>query len=216
VLYQLAHPGNLLGIVVALVIGLLAHDAAQTLVAAGLGDDTARRAGRLTARAAQRLDPFGAVAAVITGWGWGSPVPVDERWRGRRYRMAAALAIGPLTFVVLALVAVLALRTAEPGDAFGFGFLRYLGVTFAALAIVSVLPLPPLDGGRIMLLLAPQTLGWQKARYQLVDRNVGVAAALAIVLLPRLFPGLPGIIEQLYPPLLNGLWSLVGGSGVLA
>jgi len=212
VLYQLATPAALAGILVALAIGLVVHDAAQTFAAQALGDRSARAAGRAAAGLGRRLEPFGAVAAVIAGYGWGSPVPMDSRWRARRWRLAGALAAGPLAYLLLALVGVALLRPVGGGQASLTTFLVSLALTWGAQFIVSLLPLPPLDGGRIMLALAPPTLGWQKARYQLEDRNLGVATALAVVLLPRLFQGLAGadVVRQLAPQVLRGLGRLVG------
>lgn len=216
-LYQLRHVGALLGIVVALLVGLLAHDAAQTVVAGAGGDRTPREQGRLRLPLRHHVDVFGAVAAVIAGWGWGSPVPLDLRWRARRRRVALALLAGPAAYLVLTVLGVLLVRTVGPEQLLGEfpgRFLAALTWTWGALFIISLLPVPPLDGGRILLVLAPPTPGWQRARFQLEERNVGVALALAVVLLPRLFAGFPGVVEQLMPTLLDGLGAMVGATGL--
>lgn len=216
VLYQLRHVGALLGIAAALVLGLVLHDGAQTLAARALGDDTPVRAKRLTAGLGPRTDPYGAVAAVVVGWGWGTPVPMEQRWRARRGRLAITLMAGPLTYLGLTLLAVLALRyVVDPVrllEEFPGRACAALAYTWGALVIVSLLPLPPLDGGRTLFALAPQSLGWQKARDQLEGRNLGLVLALVVVLVPRLFPGFPDVVGQLMPPLLDALGSLVGAA----
>lgn len=214
-LYQLRHLGALLGIAVALVVGVLLHDAAQTLTAQAAGDRTPRQQGRLTPRLGPHLDPFGAVAAVLLGWGWGSAVPMDERWRARRGRLALALAAGPATYLLLTVLAALALApiAASPTQLlteFPGRFCAALAYTWGALFVVSLLPVPPLDGGRIVLALAPPSVGWQKARYQLEERNIGLIVALVVLLLPLLFPRAPDVVGQLMPALLDGIGSLVG------
>jgi len=218
VLYQLRHPGTLLGIALALVVGLLLHDLAQTLVARATGDETPTRAGRAAPRLLPHVDPFGAVAAVLVGWGWGSATPLDERWRARRWRVVLALGAGPATYLLLAFLGALFVRLVVTPDQvlqeLPGRFCLALTFTWAALAVVSLLPVPPLDGGRVVLALAPQTLAWQRIRQQLEERNLGTVVALVLVVVPRLFPGFPDVVAQLLSPLLDGLGGLVGVRGL--
>ena len=62
--------------------------------------------------------------------------------------------------------------------------LLLLGLMNVFVGLLSLVPLPPLDGGRLLFLLAPRTTGWQKAYYQLEERNIGVAVVLALLLIP--------------------------------
>jgi Zn-dependent protease len=210
VLYHLDSLSALLGIGIALVAGLLVHDAAQVLAARALGDPTPLRSGRLTWRLPPHVEVFGAVAAVIVGYGWGAPVPMAERWRARRWRLAGALLAGPVSYVILAVLGVVALRASLGHGTLVPNACLFAAATWCALTVVSLVPLWPLDGGRIMFALAPPTLGWQKARYQMEERNIGIAVALALALLPRLFTGLPDPVGQLADDLLKGLNSLAG------
>lgn len=219
-LYQLRHPGALLGIAAALLLGLLLHDLAQTALARRFGDDQPARAGGASLRLAPHVEPFGAVCAVVLGWGWGRPLPLDERWRARRWRVAASLVAGPLVYLLLAVAGAALVRVVvAPFGGSGASLevdrgVVALATTWAALLVVSLLPVPPLDLGRAVLALAPQTLGWQRARLQLEERGIGAVIALAVLLLPRLLPQLPDVVGQLLRPLLDGLGALVGVGGL--
>jgi Zn-dependent protease len=227
VIYQLASPSALLGIVLALVLGLLAHDAVQKYAARVLGDRTAghpRRSapGRMTAlgrvghQISPHLDVFGAVAAVIAGYGWGAPVPMDERWRNRRWRTFTALLLGPVTYVVLAIAVLLLYKADDQHPGFVLTLLYYASTTLCGQAVLSILPIWPLDGGRALLVVAPQTYGWQRARQQLVENNIGVAVSLLIVLLPILIGGRGGHADLVGTwgfHLANRLAQLVGVGG---
>ena len=203
-IFQLRHPIGVLAIALALVVGVFLHDAAQVFAAQALGDDTPRRAGRLRASFASRLDVFGAIGGVLVGYGWSAPVPMDDRFRGRRKKVALAIAAGPLTYLLLCFGATALLRSVGSSQQ-GSRFVLLFAYTFAAQFVMSVIPLPPLDGGRIMLVLAPQTIGWQKARYQLVERNIGMAIALAIIVLP-IVTRIPSIVGSIA----GDVWTPIG------
>lgn len=203
-LFQLRHPIGVLAIAVALVLGVFLHDAAQVFAAQALGDDSARRAGRLRAGFQSRVDVFGAIGGVLVGYGWSAPVEMNDRFRGRRKRVAMAIAAGPLSYLVLCFAATALLRTVGNSQQEA-RFVLLMGYTFAAMFVMSVIPVPPLDGGRIMLVLAPQSLGWQKARYQLVERNIGVAIALAILILP-LITRIPSVVGSIA----GDVWTPIG------
>ena len=197
-LYHLDHFTALLGVILALVGGLYVHDVVQVLVGRAFGDRVAAGSGRLTWRIAPHLEVYGAVCAIVAGYGWGAPVPVDDRWRGRRYRVAVTLLAGPLTYVLLAIVALGIIKA--DGATYGRGneILISAAATWCGQAVLAVIPIPPmLDGGRALFAWGPVSHGWQQARYQLIDRNLGLVIAIAIVLLPRLFSSLPDPVASL-------------------
>jgi Zn-dependent protease len=89
------------------------------------------------------------------------------------------------------------------GDAIGFAVLL-AGVSQLYLGVLSLLPIPPLDGGRLLLALAPGTLGWQRARHYLVEQNLGMVLVLVMLVLPlggRLL--LLSVLDQVLAPLLR-------------
>ncbi|HVF20301.1 MAG TPA: site-2 protease family protein [Mycobacteriales bacterium] len=197
-LFFLDSGGALLGILLGFVVGIVARSVGQAAVADRLGDRQARVAGRLSPDPRRHLDPFGVVAVLIAGVGWGKPVPFDERRLGRS-RYLLVLAVGPLVQLLLAYAAFAAWRGylgADPQSDAGFvsGLLVFFALVNVGCAVLSLVPLPPLDANRALWSLAPRTAGWQRARYYSEEQNYGLAA-LVVLLLP-LFSGV-GLIMRL-------------------
>ncbi|MHB8450963.1 MAG: zinc metalloprotease [Mycobacteriales bacterium] len=213
-LFHLAHPLTLLGIVLALLVGVTAHNLAQVGAALALGDRTPVQQRFLTLRPTRQFSIYGLIPMLLVsgGWGFAEPVPMTARYWSRRGRVALALAAGPLTYLALCLLALLGLKLSLSSISQAEVWAAAAG-TLAGVFVLSLLPVPPLDGGRILFTLVSPTRGWQQARYQLEERNFGLAIALAVVLLPQLFPGLPSIVGQLVTPLVRGLGHLVGLPG---
>jgi Zn-dependent protease len=224
VLFYLDRPAILLGIAIALYLGVIAHDVAQVFAAQAFGDPLPRRSGRLTLNPQPHVTVFSVVAMVIVGVGWAEPIPMSDHWRRLRYKISAAVLAGPLAYAILAALSLLALRglkaiSVSGGDRVGdfasnlpFGALLVaaMAYTFCGLCIVSLIPIPPTDGGRILFTLGPNSPGWGNARYQLQERNFGLAILLALLMLPILFPGFPSVVGQLAPALYRGLSHVVG------
>lgn len=146
----------------ALLLAVTIHELAHGLVADRLGDPTPRRAGRLTLNPLPHLDPLGALAFVLAGFGWARPVPVDIRYLRHPLRdMAWVAAAGPLSnflagFVgLVALVVVrdigLPMALAEPIA----GMCLWTFQFNVALGIFNLIPLPPLDGGHFLPYVLP-------------------------------------------------------------
>ena len=168
--------------IVPVVFAITVHEVAHGWVASQLGDQTARLLGRLTLNPLKHVDPVGTVILplvllVIGGFmfGWAKPVPVDWRnLRRPRRDMALVAAAGPganLAMLVLwALFGRLLLaRQAEWGDAVSPWFYMVgVGITInIALIVLNLLPLPPLDGSRIVAALLPPR---QAAQYNRLER----------------------------------------------
>lgn len=217
-LFVLNQPAILLGLAVGILVGIEVHNLAQLGAARLLGDSTARREGFDTLDPRKHFSPYSVVAILLVGYGWAQPVPVAEQWRQHRFRATAILAAGPAAYLVLAILSLLALR-ATPHAQFvlftgpsGFAqvVLYYVAETFVTLLVVSLIPVPPLDCGRAIFLLGPVTPGWQRARYQLEQNNVGLAIVLVLLLLPLLLGGRATVVGQFAPELLRGLGHLAG------
>ncbi|MGO9058613.1 MAG: site-2 protease family protein [Candidatus Binataceae bacterium] len=152
-------------------------------VAKHLGDDTAQRAGRLTLNPISHIDPFGTI--ILPGlllyfglpvFGWAKPVPVDfRRLRNGRTGMMMVAAAGPLTNVALALISALLLRhlsqLLDPQSwrvvVVPLHYMLYFAVQInVVLAIFNLLPLLPLDGGRVLTGLLPLPLAIKFSRLE--------------------------------------------------
>jgi Zn-dependent protease len=198
VLYALDDPVSLLVLVASFLVAVTVHGWVQALVATRAGDRRPAAEGRTRPDPRRHVDPFGAVGAAIAGVGWAKPVdPPDRRRRGA---LVAVLLSGAVANLVVGFAALVAFRLAG-GAAIGtsvqelqYGVDAGLDIVLRALllfglmnvfvGLLSLVPLPPLDGGRLLFALAPRTPGWQKAEYHLDERNLGVAVLLALLLIP--------------------------------
>jgi len=157
---------QLLLAVPAILIALTFHEFAHAYVAFRLGDPTAKNMGRLTLNPLAHLDPMGTIMIFLIHFGWAKPVPVDPRYLGNPKRdMMWISAAGPLMNMGLALVSGILIRiiiasglgnTHAGGSAqILFQMLYFSLYINLALAFFNLLPIPPLDGSKIMAGLLP-------------------------------------------------------------
>ncbi|MDH5457274.1 MAG: site-2 protease family protein [Nitrospinota bacterium] len=156
--------GSLLLIAVILV-SLTVHEYSHGRVAYMLGDDTARKRGRLTLNPLKHLDPIGTLFFYFMHFGWAKPVPVDPRNLQDPHRdMLFIAAAGPASNLVLALISGFFLRFMGPLEQmeqttfYVFGFLCIAVYCNVALAIFNMLPIFPLDGSSVLKGLVPRRM----------------------------------------------------------
>lgn len=179
------------------------HEAAHGFIASRLGDDTALRAGRVTFNPLRHIDLFGtvvlpAVLLILSGgrimFGYAKPVPVNfSRLRNPRRDMILVAAAGPSANIAMAIGAATAihLSTAIPGI-FGnwVGYNLYNAVWInALLAIFNMLPVPPLDGGRVAVGLLPDRLARLLTRVE----PAGFTIILGVIFVIPLFGRYVGV-----------------------
>jgi Zn-dependent protease len=171
-----------------LLLALTAHEYAHAWTANTLGDPTARAQGRLTMNPLVHLDPIGTLALLFFRFGWAKPVPVNHLYfdHPRRGLMWVALA-GPVTNLGLAAASALILRLIVelrmgPGVFWLMAplvlMLRWSVIYNVVLAIFNVLPVPPLDGSRVLSGLLPPG---QAAAYSRLEPYGMVLLLLLIV-----------------------------------
>lgn len=166
-------------IVLVLLLGIAfpIHELAHALTARQLGDDTSERLGRITLNPLAHLDPFGTLLFVLTGFGWAKPVPVNAyRLRGNPRTSFAIVALaGPISNLLLAALFALLFRLTLAftsrdslfGDVLLFAFSVAVQLNIL-LALFNLIPIPPLDGSRLLTALLPdQGQAWmdQLERY---------------------------------------------------
>jgi Zn-dependent protease len=146
----------------ALLVAVTVHELAHGVVADRLGDPTPRRAGRLTLNPLRHIDPFGALAFVVAGFGWAKPVPViAANLRHPASSMVMVAVAGPLANFAAAFAALGAVvwRRGWTGHGEGpdtLGTVLLIAFEFnVALGIFNLLPIPPLDGGHLLQWLVP-------------------------------------------------------------
>jgi Zn-dependent protease len=166
--------------VIPVIFAITVHEVAHGWVAKRHGDKTAWMLGRLTLNPLKHIDPVGTILLpgllLITGtgfiFGWAKPVPVNPRnLRNPKSDMAIVALAGPMANFVMALGWALIIRAGTFVNAEFFSMpLIYMGIAGISinlvLAIINLLPIPPLDGSRILSSLLPDRLAWQYNRLE--------------------------------------------------
>jgi Zn-dependent protease len=187
--------------IVAAIFAITLHEAAHGYAARALGDDTAKLAGRLSLNPLRHIDRFGTIILpglllitqlltihrVAFMFGWAKPVPVSAyRFRYPRQEMALVAAAGPAANFVLAWLAALAMHitdnTTGPASDIGAAFIDAFILFNLVLGLFNLLPIPPLDGGRIMVGILPEALALRWAK---LERAGLLLVILAVFLLPQ-------------------------------
>lgn len=228
---------ELLAAVLAAVLAITLHEAAHGYAALGLGDDTAKRMGRLSLNPIRHVDPVGTLllpAVLLLGqllsvgrvefmFGWAKPVPVNIlALRNPKQGMMLVAAAGPAMNFGLAWLAGLLVHPAEQWgtllspDSLEIAY-RFLALSIVAnlvLGLFNLLPIPPLDGGRIVAGLLPVRLA---VPYMGLERWGILIVLFAVVLLPLAVPSADPIrwaIGHVLPPAIDLVLTLSGnGTG---
>jgi Zn-dependent protease len=196
-------PQVFVAFLIAVIAGITFHEFSHAAVATMQGDQTARSQGRLTLNPISHLDPLGSIALVLAGFGWGRPVPFSPaQLRSRRFGAAMVGLAGPAANFLLALLAVIALRIVYPSavSAFDVDFsvilLDMLVTLNVVLGVFNLLPIPPLDGSRLLSLALPPSR--QNIVYFLDQYGIFLLLGLLILAPNLLTPIFRAITEALY------------------
>ena len=151
-----------------LLYSVIIHEVAHGWVALKMGDQTAKWLGRLTLDPRKHLDPIGTLMLFVFGFGWAKPVPVNfNNLRDFRKGLIFVSAAGIAANVVLAFLSLLALRYFHPSP---FGItstvLTYLAQINILLASFNLIPIPPLDGSKILMGFASRNFQYSLARLE--------------------------------------------------
>jgi Zn-dependent protease len=200
-------PRVFVAFVIAVVLGITFHEFSHAAVATLQGDQTARSQGRLTLNPIAHLDPLGSIALILAGIGWGRPVPFNPmRLRSRRVGAALVGLAGPAANFVLALAAAIGVRVlfSTGTGAFEVNFslilLDMLVTLNVVLGVFNLLPIPPLDGSRLLSIFLPPSR--QNIVYFL-DRY-GIFLLLGLLILA------PNLLTPLFRSITRALYGLVG------
>ncbi len=168
VVQYITNPGALMGLLISIpgvLIAITFHEFAHAFAADRLGDDTARREGRLSLNPLDHLDPVGSLLLLFAGFGWGKPVHVNPRNYTRKMSMekgeAIVSAAGPIMNLLLAIIFTLIyyaiFRFADAQfleSTVGTIIMLLIAATISTnigLGIFNLIPLPPLDGSKIIM-----------------------------------------------------------------
>jgi Zn-dependent protease len=187
----------IVGIIVGMLAGITAHEFSHALTADWLGDHQPRALGRVSLNPLRHLDPFGTVLLVLVGIGWGKPVPVRvQALRSGRTGMALVSAAGPVANVVVAVALAATYRLIDLAGLGGPVVLQVLYVGVAVnllLAILNLIPIPPLDGFGVVISLVPPRWEYTIRPYA----GYGVVLLLLLLILPN--SPLQAVLGLAYP-----------------
>jgi Zn-dependent protease len=213
-------------LIIALVVGFTIHEYAHAALAYKFGDPTAKNQGRLTLNPMAHIDPLGTILILLVGFGWARPVPVDSRnFKNPKLAGVIVSLAGPLSNFLVALLSVViwylfigfGVDNGIDGRVhdFLFGLVNFMVKLNVLLFVFNLLPLPPLDGYRIIEELAPRHLRYKMRQFE----GYAIFIFLLLVLTPLsnytidplFYSVIPGIIQFLhdicYPILqLGGLY----------
>ena len=194
------------------IFAITLHEAAHGYAARHFGDLTAWQAGRISLNPLRHVDPVGtilvpALILLISGggllFGWAKPVPVNfGNLRHPKQDMLWVAAAGPAANLVMALAWALVLKLTIGGSAYGYSEalreMALVGISInGVLMVLNLLPLPPLDGGRIVVSLLPHRAAWKFSQLE----RWGFPILLALLFL--------GVLDTILRPLLRVFNTLI-------
>ena len=193
-------------IIPAALIAIVCHELTHGLFSYMLGDPTPKEQGRLTLNPAKHLDLFGIICLVLFGFGWAKPVRVDPRYyKNPKWGMALVAIGGPLANFIIALISgcvLIIIENYAPYSEFimiVFNFFLYLMIINVGLGVFNLIPIPPLDGSKIVGAILPDTAYVQYMKYQ----KYGMIFIIGLLILFE-------ILDKMgYPSLLNEFLDII-------
>lgn len=208
---------NLLLTIPAVLVAITFHEYAHAFAADKLGDDTPRRQGRLTLNPLKHLDPIGSIMLVFAGFGWGKPVEIEPRNFNRKMKMSASEAIvsiaGPAINIILALIFALiyyAILKFAPLFIFTkvgsviMSLILNTVIINVGLGIFNLIPLPPLDGSKVLKHFLPYKAKEWFERYSQIFYIVfivlwitGIAGKIIMPIINAVFTGIVNLASMI-------------------
>jgi len=187
---------------IVLLIAFTIHELAHAITADYLGDPTPRSQGRITLNPLKHLDPFGTIMLLLSGFGWAKPVMVNPyNLRGNmRTSMAIVAIAGPTSNLVMAIFGAIPLRLMEympisfvlspTWEKLSFLFVQFVWINLI-LMLFNLIPVPPLDGYKILQGFLPPEMGDQ---LRPLERYGFMILMFAIFIMPRMGVDILGIL----------------------
>ncbi len=208
--------------IIIILLSLSVHELAHGYVAYRCGDATARNLGRLTINPLAHLDPLGAIMMLVFGFGYAKPVPVNPRNFNHYKRDTCFVSFaGPVSNLLLALIGgilymitLVIILVFDVGYSVSIDYLLFFFINFmyanVSLCIFNLLPIPPLDGSRIVSTMLPGKIAYYYLKY---ERYIMLAVLLLLwhgafdgilsFLSGHVFDGIMWLLEKIFTPVLN-------------
>lgn len=200
---------DLLVRLVSVFLCLTIHETCHGLAAYALGDPTAKRMHRLSLNPLRHIDWFGLLMMVVAGFGWAKPVPVDSRYfKKPKQGMALTALAGPVSNLLLALLLLFGAKQIYLRASYSqlnqdiFSSLLTTALLSIGLGLFNLIPIPPLDGSKVLFALLPD----RQYNFILKYERIGMLVMLALVFLNVGSSYLTSAIRFVF----NGMCALVG------
>lgn len=193
-------------VVISLLIAFTVHEFAHAYVAYKFGDSTAKDQGRLTLNPKEHIDPFGTILILIAGFGWARPVPVNRN-NFKNPRLAGVLVsiAGPVSNLLIAIIAFAIwyglLGAGVQPPVYVYQFMNQLIGLNILLFVFNLLPIPPLDGYRIIEDLVSPHVRAKMTQYE----QYGMLIFLILIFTPLDQYTIQPIFNTVIPAISNGL-----------
>ena len=189
---------SMLATLCAVLIAITLHETAHGYVAYRLGDPTAKNEGRLSLNPIKHLDPFGALLMFVAGFGWAKPVPVNPYYfKGDKTKgMMLVSVAGPAMNLIICFVAYLIYVAGNGffGNAFLSTFLQSCVTLNVYLAVFNLIPIPPLDGSKILAGFLPREMAY---KFLTVVERYGMLILFALIIF--------NLTDIILVPIANGI-----------
>lgn len=192
--------------IIILILSIVVHEVSHGYAANHLGDPTARLAGRLSLNPIKHIDPVGSIVIPALTWfgggfifGWAKPVPVNPyNLRNQKWGEALVALAGPASNILLAVIFGLVLRSGVLGGG-AAELLSFVVIINLVLAIFNLIPIPPLDGSRILFALLP----YQYNHIRMMLERWGMLLVLLFIL----------FLWRIIIPIVSFVFTLITGLG---
>lgn len=198
-------------------IAIVCHELTHGLFSFWLGDPTPKEQGRLSLNPAKHLDLIGALCLIVFGFGWAKPVRVDPRYyKNPKWGMAFVALGGPLANFIIAFVSGMIVTLIQNYAPYTkvmeifFNFFLYLMVINIGLGVFNLIPIPPLDGSKIVGAVLPDNAYMQYMKYQ----KYGMFFIIGLLVLLDILEnrGYPSLLNEFLDIVVNlilNFWQLI-------